>query len=101
MVWTPCSHCQGPVFNPWLGNQVCGDGTVMHSCLPGQGTKIHKQGSIYQKSHHILTDILPSDFKVISPEVLVLSHLGCASKVSCKKTTQVEPGSINSFCKWF
>ena len=66
------------------------------SYLPGQGTKIHKQGSVHQKSNQILTDILPSDFKVISPDVLVLSHLGCPSQVSYRETTQVEPGSINS-----
>lgn len=72
-----------------------------HSYLPGQGTKIHKQGSVHQKSNQIFTDILPSDFKVISPDALVLSHLGCPSEASYEKTTWVEPGSINSFSKWF
>lgn len=51
------------------------------------------------KSSQILINVLLSDFRVISADVLVLWHLGCSSKVSYKKTKAEPSGSIHLFCK--
>lgn len=72
-----------------------GNENIIQSYYLQQGSRSQPEGQHNPKSSQIFIYILSSNFKVISPDVLVLSHIGCPSKVSYKKKNYMEKIFLN------